>query len=281
MKKINRAYRVELDCGMVGVEAAMPVTPKVDKSRQTFGMSTILRYAPERSEKRVFWEARCACGNLRYISNSNLVVQMKRGQFISCGCMEGKGSRKADRRGVLGQKYGRLTVLRFTQSRIGKSRVICRCECGEEVETFMSAVKSGNTKSCGCFAKEQQSKSGVRTCRKNGQSSRVWEYRGRRYRSGLEVMYAAHLTGEGVSFDYEPQVFKLSNGTRYTPDFYLPGRDVWVEVKGHFSKRAKEKVALFGVNHIIEVLDVKAVEAFYGKNYSTFLRHWDKGIRPC
>ena len=79
--KINRAYRVELDCGIVGVEATMPVTPKVDKSGQTFGMSTILRYAPERSEKRVFWEARCACGNLRYISNSNLVCLCYRGPF--------------------------------------------------------------------------------------------------------------------------------------------------------------------------------------------------------
>lgn len=50
-------------------------------------------------------------------------------------------------------KFGRLTVLRRNpeNSKAGKSRWDCLCDCGEERTYVGSDLKSGNVKSCGCY----------------------------------------------------------------------------------------------------------------------------------
>ena len=53
------------------------------------------------------------------------------------------------------QKFGRLTVLRFSHiNERGSSVWLCQCDCGKEtyVEGFL--LKRGNTRSCGCLQKE-------------------------------------------------------------------------------------------------------------------------------
>lgn len=44
--------------------------------------------------------------------------------------------------------------------------------------------------------------------------------------------FARDLDSQGISWFYEPKRFKLS-WCSYTPDFYLPEFDIWVEVKGY------------------------------------------------
>lgn len=57
-------------------------------------------------------------------------------------------------------------------------------------------------------------------------------------RSTLEANFARVLILEGIPYKYEPQVFMLPSGQRWTPDFYLerPLGDLvpagWVEMKG-------------------------------------------------
>ena len=56
-------------------------------------------------------------------------------------------------------------------------------------------------------------------------------------RSTLEANFARILAFEGVPYEYEPKVFLLPGGGRWTPDFYLPvpfGEIPagWVELKG-------------------------------------------------
>ncbi len=56
-------------------------------------------------------------------------------------------------------------------------------------------------------------------------------------RSTLEVNFARILVHEGVPYEYEPKVFMLPDGKRWTPDFRLltPLGDIpagWVELKG-------------------------------------------------
>lgn len=56
---------------------------------------------------------------------------------------------------LTGKKFGRLTVVsRAENSKGGKSRWLCRCECGNECVVHGSSLKSGNTKSCGCIRRE-------------------------------------------------------------------------------------------------------------------------------
>lgn len=53
-----------------------------------------------------------------------------------------------------GKKFNRLTVLEYA----GKSKWLCKCDCGNLTTVIAPKLKSGHTKSCGCFQKEQASK---------------------------------------------------------------------------------------------------------------------------
>ena len=59
---------------------------------------------------------------------------------------------------LIGQKFGRLTVIKDSGKR-SKSREIiweCKCECGRLTKAINGNLKTGNTKSCGCLQKENQ-----------------------------------------------------------------------------------------------------------------------------
>lgn len=65
---------------------------------------------------------------------------------------------------LTGMRFGRLTVLNKTNRR-GSSGCVywkCKCDCGNEIETTSTLLKSGQSKSCGCMAKEIQIESGKR-----------------------------------------------------------------------------------------------------------------------
>ncbi len=56
---------------------------------------------------------------------------------------------------LTGQRFGRLTVLAF-HDRVERSatlfrRWMCRCDCGVLLPVVVGALRSGNTKSCGCY----------------------------------------------------------------------------------------------------------------------------------
>lgn len=56
---------------------------------------------------------------------------------------------------LTGQKYGRLTVIELAERNIrGCIQWKCRCDCGNETILTTSAIRSGNTKSCGCLHSE-------------------------------------------------------------------------------------------------------------------------------
>lgn len=57
-------------------------------------------------------------------------------------------------------------------------------------------------------------------------------YNGYRFRSRLEARWAVFFDEMGIKYEYEPEGFELSDGTRYLPDFYLPNLNYYVEVKG-------------------------------------------------
>jgi hypothetical protein len=56
----------------------------------------------------------------------------------------------------IGNQYGKLTVLRFDQTRNGQPFWICRCWCRREVSVRGANLRSGNTKSCGSCSRKKQ-----------------------------------------------------------------------------------------------------------------------------
>lgn len=56
---------------------------------------------------------------------------------------------------ISGQKFGRLLVLFKTEKKRAGSRWwMCRCDCGKEIPVEGKKLKSGHTKSCGCYHNE-------------------------------------------------------------------------------------------------------------------------------
>ena len=69
-------------------------------------------------------------------------------------------------------------------------------------------------------------------------------YKGINMRSSWEVLFAQFLDLSGIKYLYEPKTFDLGY-TTYTPDFYLPELDFYIEIKGYFPIKTKKKLELF------------------------------------
>ena len=57
---------------------------------------------------------------------------------------------------LAGQKFGRLTVVKYVgvEERSEKTLWLCSCECGRSTVVRSDALTTGNTKTCGCSATE-------------------------------------------------------------------------------------------------------------------------------
>ena len=52
----------------------------------------------------------------------------------------------------IGDKFGRLTIIADAgKSKNNSYKVLCKCDCGNTVETLLCRLLSGNTQSCGCL----------------------------------------------------------------------------------------------------------------------------------
>lgn len=122
---------------------------------QEFGRLKVLSrasdYIDSRGKHNTRWHCRCQCGNECDVLSSSL----KSENTLSCGCY------RYDRVGevlsidLIGQRFGKLTVLGKGKGRRyqGIKRVtwVCRCDCGTRLEVVTNALTSGNTMSCGCM----------------------------------------------------------------------------------------------------------------------------------
>ena len=84
------------------------------------------------------------------------------------------------------------------------------------------------------------------------------------FRSAWEANIARWLNFNGVKWEFEPTTFwfeKIRRGVRsYTPDFYLPEEDRFIEVKGWMDAKSKTKLKRMAKYHPkvnIELLDAK------------------------
>ena len=69
-------------------------------------------------------------------------------------------------------------------------------------------------------------------------------YKGIHLKSGWEEAFVKWCDKNHTKWQYESKTFDLDN-TTYTPDFYLPETDEYVEIKGFWRDDAKKKFELF------------------------------------
>lgn len=69
------------------------------------------------------------------------------------------------------------------------------------------------------------------------------------FRSAWEANIARFFNYSGIEWQYEPKHFIFSGVRRgnisYTPDFYLPDKDQWVEIKGWMDNDSRVKLNRF------------------------------------
>lgn len=127
----------------------------VDLTGRVFNHLTVIRQQGRNKQGSVLWLCDCTCGNTVVVSSNSL----NRGNTKSCGC---KGYQTIDR---IGHIYGRLTVLKRVIGGKGYSgaRWLCKCECGNEKVISATALRGGDTRSCGCLQKEVKSIKGEKS----------------------------------------------------------------------------------------------------------------------
>lgn len=114
--------------------------------------------------------------------------------------------------------------------------------------------------------------------RKNTSSNKGNAYRNTRtglredlgivFRSTWEANFARVMFTHGIEYEFEPRVFPfpVKRGTKaYTPDFYLPKTDEWVEVKGYLDNKSRIKLKRFNIYYPDEAERLYVMLSKYAK----------------
>ena len=219
----------------------------------------------------------CDCGNTTELRGTLVTT----GQQKNCGCKVGKHNKGRKRASLalsrIGEQHNLLTIIDISQAENKEYRMVCKCSCGndKEVKCAYSELVKGKVKSCGCWQKEKASQTGSFVGLNNNKQSgkRKWIYKNIFMRSGLEILFAEYLDANNTEWLYEPKTFKLLNGVRYKPDFYLPMSDTWIEIKGYLTENELLKIEAFReLGKTLEVYYTKDIEKLTGKSYRKFLK---------
>lgn len=115
-----------------------------DISGQRFGLLVVLRMS-ERVKGGTACIVQCDCGSPEKVVYKGSLVS---GSTRSCGCR----NRLED---LIGQRFGRLVVLRQEKTVDGKNTCVVQCDCGSPEKVLRRGdLLSGHTKSCGCLYNE-------------------------------------------------------------------------------------------------------------------------------
>lgn len=128
-------------------EDEIPIGKATDLRGKVFGRLTVL-YRVKNHKGRACWKCRCECGNICEVIGKSL----QNGDTKSCGCLQKEKAAEKNSYNLIGQKFGKLTVIEKTNKRSQRSVVWrCLCDCGNETEVSSAVLISNNTKSCGCL----------------------------------------------------------------------------------------------------------------------------------
>ena len=204
-------------CGCYNIEQAKKRLFK-DLTGQKFGRLTAIKPIENHTNSNgksmmTKWLCRCDCGNECNVQSGNLLS----GHTLSCGCYNKEQASKRSLINLVGQRFGRLTVLERVENEItssGNSVVMwrCLCDCGEEIIVRSSALLHGYTKSCGCM------------------------------KSHGEYYVSTYLLSNSINFEKQKKFSDLLGvgGGNLSYDFYLPNHNMLIECQGEQHERPIE-----------------------------------------
>jgi len=122
----------------------------IDLIGQEFFWLIVLKYAGKKGKSH-YWLCRCKCGTEKVVDGESL----RSGNTKSCGCFQRERQRRKMLAYFVGRVFGRYTVLKYAGKRGTHHYFLCRCECGTEKVVQAGHLRSGRTKSCGCYQRER------------------------------------------------------------------------------------------------------------------------------
>lgn len=116
---------------------------KEDLVGLTYGDLTIIDIDNEKSEinKRTWVKAQCSCGKIISVSYNHL----QKDNTKTCG------HSNLLRENIIGNKYGKWKVIKYSGNKGGHPYYLCKCECGTEKEINRDYLLNGISQSCGCY----------------------------------------------------------------------------------------------------------------------------------
>lgn len=143
----------------------------LDLVGQKFGKLTVMERATNSKTGEIRWLCKCDCGSPK--PRTVFGISLKNGTSTSCGCM--RKSLQSSRmkqyhrlnpnknrvtpskiaKDLVGQKFGKLTVIKREDVKNGSIRWLCSCDCGsnEPRIVYGFSLKNGDSTSCGCVRK--------------------------------------------------------------------------------------------------------------------------------
>lgn len=153
---------------------------------------------PNKKHSHALAICQCQCGTIKEVRLSYVI----NGRSKNCGCGRNKMLRETRTKNLVGQKFGKLTVIELLEdSNIFNRRMYrCKCDCGGEIITSSICLIGGHTFSCGCLVS-------------------YWN------------MYIQQFLKENkIEYKSEYTVYIGDNYYRY--DFYLPQYNLFIEYDG-------------------------------------------------
>ena len=203
VKKINLTKGKTKSCGCSRYVSKINNNDFIGKK---FGDFEVLSYIGKNDKNIKMYKCRCSCGNIVDVN----VYNLKYGFSTNCGCKRKEKLSNIAKKDIIGQKFGKLTVLKECGvNNLGKVKWLCKCDCGNESIVTTGSLISGHTMSCGCI-KSQGNYLLTSTLRKKG-----IEYKSE---------YCVNLSNSEYNVD------------RLLFDVYLPKYNVVIEYDGeqHF-----------------------------------------------
>jgi hypothetical protein len=109
----------------------------------------------------------------------------------------------------IGKRFGKLTVIGIAREGTGKlgTRLLCRCDCGNEATPQPYPLKDGRTQSCGCLGQERRTKHGQAYGKNGSKTYTAWSQMKSRCDNPKNKFYADY-GGRGIVYCEEWKDFK-------------------------------------------------------------------------
>lgn len=223
-----------------------------------FGRLSVLQLSIVNKHRKSIWECLCDCGKIKIVLGDSLLHK----GISSCGCdtqikrkitnIKKYGFENPMQNGQVRNKSVLAVVQKYGLDYIFKDRekmklgMIKKFGCNNPAfsEDIQKSRKQTLIERYGVDNPTKNKKIRLKAAKSSNKTRSVvyWETGEIFDLEGWEDFAAEYWNKNKTKYTPQPKTFDLDGLKTYTPDFYLPEQDLWIEVKGRwYDENSKEK----------------------------------------